>query len=190
LAQAVCLIAMALTSLLAARLPALADREIDHSGLTGRHRLADLMDSPGAVCDVTLPGRDTLGETWLRVNPPVMFARDRTPRRDEQLIGWRATVSALNEYAGVWRVVRRSAIVTMMANDDRASYFDGRGWVVGFPFSRATYTVTIEMLWYDPTDSRLIEGRALHAVDHYLVVLRANGETTGGRTSGVCRSPR
>ena len=49
-----------------------------HDGLVGRHRLADMYDSPGAVCDIVLPGRDSLGETWLRVNPPIMFAINRT----------------------------------------------------------------------------------------------------------------
>ena len=57
---------------------ALADIELGHEGQTGRHRLADMHDSPGAVCDIVLPGRDSLGETWLRVNPPIMFARNRT----------------------------------------------------------------------------------------------------------------
>jgi len=75
---------------------ALADTELGHEGQVGRHRLADIHDSPGAVCDVVLPGRDSLGETWLRVNPPIMFARNRTDDADEQFVGWRANVSVLN----------------------------------------------------------------------------------------------
>jgi hypothetical protein len=74
-----------------------ADIEFGHEGLTGHHRLADLVDSPGAVCDIVLPGPDSLGETWIRVNPPVMFARDRTPGIDTQEIGWTAVI----ERAGV-----------------------------------------------------------------------------------------
>ena len=87
------------------------------TGSTGRHRLADMYDSPGAVCDIVLPGRDSLGETWLRVNPPIMFAINRTGGVDEQQIGWRATVSALNEDTGAWRVVRRSAMTRTVATD-------------------------------------------------------------------------
>ena len=86
-----------------------ADLELGHEGLIRRHRLADMYDSPGAVCCIVLPGRDSLGETWLRVNPPIMFAqRPHATAVDEQQVGWRATVSALNEGTVVGAVVRRS----------------------------------------------------------------------------------
>ena len=98
-------------SLLSAVPVARADVKLGQSGLTGRHRLADMYDSPGAVCDVVLPGSDSLGETWLRVNPPVMFARDRTPSLDEQYVGWQATVSAMIEGRGAWGIVRRSEVM-------------------------------------------------------------------------------
>lgn len=169
---------------------ALADTELGHEGLTGRHRLADMYDSPGAVCDVVLPGRDSLGETWLRVNPPIMFARDRTAALDEQPVGWRATVSALHEETGAWRVVKHSATTRAIASDDLASYFNGQGWLAGFPLSRATYGVTVEMLWYDPADSHRVEGKATHEIEHFAVILRHDGETRHGRTSAVCSGPR
>jgi hypothetical protein len=167
-----------------------ADIELGHDGLTGRHLLADMYDSPGAVCDIVLPGHDSLGETWLRVNPPIMFAVNRTEGVDEQQIGWRATVSALNEGTGAWRVVRRSAMTRTMASDELASYFNGQGWLAGFPLARATYSVTVEMVWFDPEDPRQIEGRATHAIEHFSILMRHNGETMHGRTSSVCRSPR
>jgi hypothetical protein len=177
-------------SLFAGAPVALADIELGHNGRTGRHRLADMYDSPGAVCDVVLPGRDSLGETWLRVNPPIMFAINRSDGVDEQQVGWRATVSALNEGTGAWRVVRRSAMTRTMATDQLASYFNGQGWLAGFPLTRATYSVSVELVWYDPGDPRRIEGRATHAIEHFLIVLRHNGETMHGRTSSVCRAPR
>ncbi len=168
---------------------ALADTELGHDGLVGRHRLADMYDSPGAVCDIVLPGRDSLGETWLRVNPPIMFAINRSGGVDEQQIGWRATVSTLNEDTGAWRVVRRSAMTRAMATDQLASYFNGQGWLAGFPLTRETYSVSVEMVWYDPDDPRRIEGRATHAIEHFMILLRHNGETMHGRTSSVCGSP-
>jgi hypothetical protein len=166
-----------------------ADFELGHEGLTGRHRLADMYDSPGAVCDIVLPGHDSLGETWLRVNPPIMFAINRTEAVDEQQVGWRATVSALNEATGVWRVVRRSGMTRTMATDKLASYFNGQGWLAGFPLARATYAVTVEMVWYDPDDPRRVEGRATHEVEYFSIILRHNGETMRGHTSSVCGSP-
>jgi hypothetical protein len=165
-----------------------ADVELGHEGLTGRHRLADMYDSPGAVCDIVLPGHDSLGETWLRVNPPIMFAVNRTDAVDEQQVGWRATVSALNESTGVWRVVRRSGMTRTMATDKLASYFNGQGWLAGFPLARATYSVTVEMVWYAPDDPRRIEGRATHEVEYFSILLRHNGETMRGHTSSVCGS--
>src|SRR5919107_2897075 len=168
---------------------ALADTELGHDGLTGRHRLADMYDSPGAVCDIVLPGRDSLGETWLRVNPPIMFAINRTSGVDEQQVDWRATVSALNEETGAWQMVRRSAMTRTVASDQLASYFNGQGWLAGFPLARATYAVAVEMVWYDPNDPRRIEGRATHAIEHFSIVLRHNGETMQGHTSSVCGSP-
>ena len=111
------LAALVCGALLFAGVPvAQADFELGHEGLIGRHRLADMYDSPGAVCGIVLPGRDSLGETWLRVNPPIMFAINRTEAVDEQQVGWRATVSALNEGTGVWRVVRHSAMTRTVAN--------------------------------------------------------------------------
>jgi hypothetical protein len=185
------LVALVCGVLLFAGVPvAQADFEQGHEGLTGRHRLADMHDSPGAVCDIVLPGHDSLGETWLRVNPPIMFAINRTEAVDEQQIGWRATVSALNEGTGVWHVVRHSAMTRMVANDKLASYFNGQDWLAGFPLARATYSVSVEMVWYDPNDPRQIEGRATHAIEHFSVVLRHNGETIQSRTASVCRSPR
>jgi hypothetical protein len=169
---------------------ALADIELGHEGQVGRHRLADIHDSPGAVCDVVLPGRDSLGETWLRVNPPIMFARNRTAGTDEQFVSWRASVRALNEDTGVWRVVRRSGMPRALASDQLASYFNGEGWLAEFPLSRATYSVSVEMIWYDPHDPHRVEGRATHEIEHFTMVLRYNGETTHGRTSSVCRAPR
>jgi hypothetical protein len=177
-------------SLLAAAPAARADVELGHEGETGRHRLADLHDSPGAVCDIVLPGRDSLGETWIRVNPPIVFARNRTDGVDEQYVGWRATVSALNEGTGAWRIVRRSGTTRAVASDKLASYFNGQGWLAGFPLSRATYTVTVEMIWYDPHDSRRIEGRATHGIEYFSVLYRYDGEVQHGRTSSVCSAPR
>ncbi len=176
--------------LLVGRMTAFADIELGREGLTGRHRLADMYDSPGAICDIVLPGRDSLGETWLRVNPPIMFARDRTEAVDEQPVGWQATVSALNEGTAAWRVVKRSETMREVASDDLASYFNGEGWLAGFPLSRATYAVAVEMLWYDPEDSRRVEGRATYAIEHFSTVLRYDGETMRGRTASVCRAPR
>jgi hypothetical protein len=191
LASSVWLAALVCGALLFAGVPAaVADIELGHDGTTGRHRLADMYDSPGAVCDIVLPGRDSLGETWLRVNPPIMFAVNRTDGVDEQPVGWRSTVSALNEGTGAWRVVRRSAMTRTMATDKLASYFNGEGWLAAFPLARATYSVSIEMVWFDPVDPARIEGRATHAIEHFSVLLRHNGEVMHGRTAGVCRSPR
>jgi hypothetical protein len=167
-----------------------ADIELGHSGETGRHRLADIYDSPGAVCDIVLPGHDSLGETRLRVNPPIIFARDRTEETDEQPVGWQAAVSVLDERTGAWRVVRRSDIARDLATDELASYFDGQGWLAQFPLSQATYAVAVTMFWYDPAEPSQVEGRAIHEIEYLNVILRHQGEVFHGRTGAVCGAPR
>lgn len=167
-----------------------ADIELGHTGQTGRHRLADMHDSPGAVCDVVLPGHDSLGETWLRVNPPIIFANDRTSGEDEQPVGWQATVSALDERSGDWREVRRSQVFRDLATDDLASYFNGQGWLAAFPVSRGTYAVKVDMLWFVPAEPFRVEGRASHAIEYFIVILRHQGEVSHGRTAAHCGAPR
>jgi hypothetical protein len=181
---------LVVASLLLGAPAALADIELGHDGETGRHRLADMYDSPGAVCDIVLPGPDSLGETWLRINPPVMFADNRTDALDRQFVAWRAAISVLDEDTGVWHVVRRSGTVRAMASDNLATYFNGQGWLAAFPLSRTTYTATVEMLWYDPADPLRVVGVARHAIEHYSILLRYDGEVAHGRTSSVCRAPR
>jgi hypothetical protein len=181
---------LAMATMLAMPPAAPADTELGHTGDVGRHRLVDIYDSPGAVCDIVLPGNDSLGETWLRINPPVMFARDRTAGIDRQGVGWRAIVSARDERSGAWRVVRRSAIARDQASESLASYFNGEGWLAGFPVSHATYHVTVEMLWYAPDDPDVIDGRAIHGIEYFTIFLRHNGEVFHGRTASVCSAPR
>lgn len=184
-------VVMGLTLLAGSQHPAGADTELDHSGATGRHRLADIYDSPGAVCDIVLPGKDSLGETWIRVNPPIMFARDRTQDVDSQEIGWRAYVYALDPDTNERRLVRQSAIMRDTASDNLASYFSGEGWLAPFPVSRATYEAEVEMLWYAPDNPQRIEGRAVHGVEYFVMVLRHHGEAWSGRTARLeCHAPR
>jgi hypothetical protein len=119
-----------------------------------------------------------------------MFARDRTSGLDEQPVAWRATISARDERTGAWRVVRQSDAARAVASDDLATYFNGDGWLTGFPLGRATYTATVEMLWYDPAATDRVEGNASHAVEHYMVVLRYGNDVSNGKTSSVCSAPR
>ena len=42
------------------------------------------------------------------------------------------------------------------------------------------------MLWFDPDNAQRVEGQASHAVEHYMIVLREDGETRRGRTQSVC----
>ncbi len=183
-------VALAVALLVSGPLATLADTELEHSGETGRHRLADIYDSPGAVCDIVLPGNDSLGETWLRVNPPIMFARDRTAAVDYQDVGWRAFVYAVDMDSNERRLVRQSEIALDYASDNLASYFSGQGWLAEFPVSRATYEVEVEMFWYDPDDTARIEGRAVHGVEYFLMVLRHHGESWSGRTAqSECHAP-
>jgi hypothetical protein len=181
----------ALAALLMSAVPVTrADMELGREGLIGRHRLVDMHDSAGATCDIILPSRESLGETWLYVNSPIMFARNRTPSVDEQLVGWQATASALDDSTDAWHVVRQSDVAQEMASDDLASYFHGQGWLAEFPVGRATYSVTVEMFWYDPFDPNRIEGRATYAIENYSIQLHFEDQSIYLRTAPDCHSSR
>ena len=81
--------------------------------------------------------------------------------------------------------MRRGTTAREVASDQLASYFNGQGWLAEFPLTRATYIVTVEMIWYDRHDPRRIDDRATHAIEHFSILPRHHGETLHGRTSSV-----
>jgi len=86
--------------------------------------------------------------------------------------------------------VRQSDVARETASDDLASYFHGQGWLAEFPVGRATYSVTVEMFWYNPSDPSQIEGRATYAIENYSIQLHFEDQSIYLRTDSSCHSPR
>ena len=179
---------LALVALALLAAAAAADRELGHEGFVGRHALADIQDSPGGVCTFILPGPHSLGETLLRVNPPVLYAYDATAGEDGQRVGWRARIAAASE-GGEWRPVHEGPWRWDEATDRQATYFGGEAFFATFRHAAGHYAVTVEMAWADPTDADRIVGRAEHAVERYAIQVASRGATTQGGVGMECRLP-
>src|SRR3954469_17116805 len=106
---------------------AMAAAELGQAGDIGGHGLTDSRESPGATCRFAPPFAWSLGETWIQVRPPVMFARDVTDGVDEQLVGWRATIQVWDHASRTWQQLRQGEIQRAVAADNRAAIFDSRG---------------------------------------------------------------
>lgn len=165
-----------------------ADREVRQEGLVGRHALADIQDSPGAVCAFVLPGRGSLGETWLRVNPPIVYAHDATAGEDHQRVGWRAKIARVAE-SGEERPVRDGPWRFGEASDRVATYFDGDPELLRFDLAAGHFAVTVEMVWYDPADPALVSGRALRAVERYALQVVSGGRPRQAGVADECAPP-
>lgn len=170
-------LALVIAALIASPLAASADTPIAHHGLRGPHYLADSEEYPGAVCKY-----DT-NEIIHRISvaAPFVFARDRTPMRDRQVVGWYLVVQRHSNGGGGWSTIATGPQQTAYAHDDRAAAFD-RQKVSFVGTDTFTYRVRVHLLWFDPMDSKTIEGDATHEVDWYrYVVADANpGFCPGG----------
>lgn len=166
-----------------------AESIVKREGTVGLSGLADIQDSPGAVCTFTPPWPGSLGETLVRVNPPVMFAVDSTPETDRQPVGWRGSVSAFDPDGNAWVPVAASDVRRDTATDQTATYFGGEGWIAGFLTTGVAYNVGVEMLWFDPAAPGTITGRVQAVVDRYAVLVHTPSGVTQHGVHSLCRAP-
>src|SRR3954454_19843591 len=89
------------TALLMAAVPASADTPVSHSGLVGRHYLADSKEYAGARCFYN--GDNNLDR--IRVQDPIVFSRSNDP--DRRQVGWRVVVQKNSGHG--WATVDKTA---------------------------------------------------------------------------------
>lgn len=166
-----------------------AESIVEREGVVGLSGLADIQDSPGAVCTFTPPWPGSLGETLVRVNPPVMFAVDSTPETDRQPVGWRASVSAFDPDGNAWITVAASDVRRDTATDQTATYFGGEGWIAGFLTTGVAYNVGVEMLWFDPAAQETVTGRVQAVVDRYALLVHTPSDIVDHGVHSLCRAP-
>ncbi len=164
--------------------------ELGHAGNIGTHGMTDSRESPGATCRFAPPLLWSLGQTWLQVRPPVMFARDATDRVDEQLVGWRAVVLTLDRASGAWSTVAEGQTRRAVAAENRAAPFDSRGPGTTFFLNYGTYLVTVDLFWYErmgPDEEPRLAGQAEYQIAHYAIAVRDRGGTHPIGVGAECR---
>jgi hypothetical protein len=167
-----------------------AEIEIGHAGNIGRHGLIDSRVSPGATCRFAPPLVWSLGETWIQVRPPVIFAYDVSDRVDEQLVGWRAVVRTLDPASGAWRIVAEGETEQAIAADNRSAIFDYSGPGTQFFLAYGAYLVTTDLFWYDrrgPGEELRLAGQAEYQIEHYAIAVRDRADTHPLGVSSGCR---
>lgn len=147
---------------------AAADTELGHRGLVGRHALRDraIDGQGGARCDYSFSDARDGGAATITVLGPRVFARNRTAGVDHQRVGWQVILQQTPDDIGygTWYTVATSGIVKADATDQTRAAFSARTLDVPFnTFVRAK----VKVIWYAPGSSTVIEGTAVHRVDHY-----------------------
>jgi hypothetical protein len=169
-----------LAGVVAGAAPAAADIELGSAGNIGGHGLIDSRESPGVTCRFAPPLDWSLGETWIQVRPPVMFARDATTLVDEQLVGWRAVILTWDQASGAWTPIVRGATQRALAAENRAAAFDSRGPETQFHLGYGRYLVTLELFWYERMASRdepRLAGQTTNQIQHYATAVRDRRST-------------
>ena len=164
--------------------------ELGHAGNTGLHGLTDTAESPGATCRFAPPLAWSLGETWIQVRPPVMFARDMTDRADEQLVGWRAVVFTWDRGSGAWKPLLEGETQRAVAAENRAARFDGRGEEAHFFLGYGAYMINAELFWYERMgldEEPRLAGQAEYQVGYYAIAVRDRGGTRPVGVSQACQ---
>lgn len=153
--------------LLSLPLPAAGDTSAIEVGLTGEHHLIDTAETPGAWCGYVWDDEYPL-LFLIRVEPPVVFARDTTPARDHQRISWKVRLQA-NDGGEVW-VYAESGYRRARAWDDTPADLDRI--IVRLPspvFEQSPgIRAIVEMRWHEPGNPGVIEGWSRHRVDFQL----------------------
>ncbi|MFM9107317.1 MAG: hypothetical protein ACKOWF_11545 [Chloroflexota bacterium] len=169
--------------------PVSAELVVRRQGTVGHAGLADIQDSPGAICVFSVPGPGSIGETEVRVNPPVVFAADVTPGLDRQPVGWRASIFALDPANSDWTLAAEGPVAAAHATDQTATYFDGAPWTHAFLLTSGVYRVSVEMLWYDPEEPALVTGALLATVERYALLVQGRGGSMPAGVHPICQLP-
>jgi hypothetical protein len=140
---------------------ALADTPVSHSGVWGTHFLQDTAEYPGAHCNYD--GHQVIHHVHVRF--PVVYARDRSPARDRQTVGWRFNLQRSPDASTGWTTVYQSPVQRLSAFDDSPALFTAMDYTFSGD-SSAAYRVLIGMRWY-AVGSNTIEGNVTHRVDFY-----------------------
>jgi hypothetical protein len=137
-------------------------------GAYGAFGLVDTVDYPGARCIYTEPSLGSQLLTRIKVRPPIVYARDRGPGTDTQVVGWWFDVWTVHDLVlGTWGKVFQSEFRTATATDTRNAHLGAVSWTVSRDANPSTYyLVRVVMLWL-PKGPKPPTGSAVVLVAHY-----------------------
>jgi hypothetical protein len=162
------LTALGVAALMAAStLTASADTLISTNGQVGANHLKDTAGHPGARCwyvEGAGSGEEVLD--WIRVKPPVVFARNSTAARDRQTIRFRAIIQRRDAGAGSW-VEDQSSSLTAFAWDDQKASFPAIDLHVDSNYG-SKFRARVEITWYSKPGGVWVQnGQVVREVDWY-----------------------
>jgi hypothetical protein len=182
------LTAAGLTSILVVAVfaqPALAYKEISHTGTRGPHSLQDTFGSPGATCAYGIKNQyDEWRLKHLSVKPPLMKA---VSGMGTERVAWRFTVQRRHETEGghgPWEDRYTSPSYSTTTDATHNAAFVRRGVKVivsGGPTAGGgyTYRAIVDLTWYKANGTTVL-GTARERVDWYL----AHGGSPGPSFNG------
>jgi hypothetical protein len=151
--------------------PVLADDTT--SGHVGAYLFTDDSGTPGARCNYVgdgegLPSSGTI-MGFSALQPPTVYAEDKTPGTDTQTVGWRVIVRKFRTDTSTWKVLYRSQVMKATATDTTPAAFSiARADPTMNGHIPANYYVSIKALWYGSKGSKV--GQATHEVANYTEV--------------------
>lgn len=183
------LLAIVAASAMASGMPVAADVEVGRAGKVGQHALVDSPAAPGAICRFAPPLVWSIGETWIQVRPPVIFARDATTLADEQLVGWRAVILREDRVSGKLVPIATGETQRAIASEVASAPFASRAPASQFHLGYGAYRVRVELFWYEGLSAGnepKLAGQAAYEVEYYTIVIRHRGGIRQDGVSNAC----
>ncbi len=108
-------------------------------GVTGDWRTHDSFETPEGKCGYSAPNSSGVAFfRWMKITPPLAFARDITAGRDHQSVKWQFKIQR-SVNGGAWTNVASSPVQTKTAYDDMYArftpmkvYYNGTSFVQKF----------------------------------------------------------
>lgn len=149
--------AVALGTVLVIGTTAVAVANTSH-GLIGSYKMHDQQASPESICNYT-SGDNSTAANNIQVNPPTVFARNRTTGTDHQRIGWRIRLEESADYIH-WYSVGKTPVQKANATDSTAAPLSPL--LISVTFDNAYSRIRVDIFWYRPGSSSTVQGSVAH----------------------------
>jgi len=168
--SAVVALPVALVFVILAASPVAAIQSVKTTGAVGHWSFNESFGAPLVLCSY---GATTDGNhysmTRINVQPPTVFAADRTAKVDKRTVSWQFQIQRKNVSFGKWKVVASSKVQRATAKDNAAAPFTALTLKhSGKPAANdSSWAVRVQVLikWYKPGGS--VEGTVSFKPSYY-----------------------